>query len=765
MPSVSRRLALAQTRRHAWRLAILGGVAVTVGYFLLPPAARTDAYHAFALGAAVLVGFGVVLQQPRARNAWLMLALGVAVYVLGDLIYDDLAANGDTGPTLADVAYLSAMTLLIVAAARIHGTRQRERLDPAFLDAGLVAAAVGLVAWLVVIAPAIRGVTDPGSALVTAAYPILDVAIIGIVVRQLLAGLDRNPSSLLLAAGLAAFTLADLAFANASLDGSYSTGDVIDAGWLVGYVGIAAAALHPAMARSPDPLRRSGAPVGIGRLVLIAAALGLVVVALVGMPRQYPAEVLVSSAGAMLIVGLVVARLLGGLEHSWRLLREAEGLRLELARQANTDPLTGLPSRAAFGERLQTAIDEGPVGIIFLDLDGFKQVNDGYGHAAGDSLLVGVAERLRRSLRGDDVVARLGGDEFGVLLAGYGAEQEATRVASRLLESLAPPFSIADLSVGIGASAGVTVGPRGGSAAELLREADVAMYEAKRRGGGVEVFEAGAHTAVMRGYRLASDLPGAIERNQLELVYQPIVELDTRRVVALEALLRWRHPEEGLLPPARFIPVAERSDLISALDAWALRAAASQVATWRRGGAAAGDVPMHVNVSAHGLEASRAEDARAAVQGAGIDPSDIVLEVTETRRLERETARTAFEALRAIGFRVALDDFGSRYAVLSELVELPVDAVKLDRAFVASLGDARRLRFLAGLVGALSSLGLDIIAEGIETVEDEHVVGWAGVRHAQGYLFGRPVSAPTVISLFETTTHPALMSRPSPATA
>lgn len=765
MRSVSRRLVLAQTRRHAWRLATLGGVAVTIGYFLLPPAARTDAYHLFALGAAVLVAAGVALQRPRARNPWLVLALGVAVYVLGDLIYDDLVSPGDAGPTLADVAYLCGMALLIVAAARIHGTSQRERLDPAILDAWLVAAAIGLLAWLAVIAPAIRDATDPAAALVTAAYPILDATIIGIVAHHLLAGTDRNPSALLLAAGLAAFTLADLAYAMASLDGSYVTGDPIDAGWLLGYVAIAGAALHPAMARAPDPLRPRAAHLSIGRLVLIAAALGVVAVALVGMPRQDASEVLVSSAGALLIVGLVVVRLLGGLQTSGRLLREAEGLRVELARQTNTDALTGLPSRSAFTQRLEAAIEQGPVGVIFVDLDGFKQVNDGYGHAAGDKLLVGVAERLRHAVRGDDVVARLGGDEFGVLLAGRRVEQDATGVAARLVESLTPPFSIADINVAIGASAGVAVGPRGGSAAELLREADVAMYEAKRRGGGVEVFEAGTHTVVMHGYRLASDLPGAVERDELELMYQPIVELETRRIIALEALLRWRHPEEGLLPPSRFIPVAERSDLVAALDGWALRTAAEQLARWQRAGAAAGDVSMHVNISAHGLEARRADQAMAVVRAAGIAPSEIVLEIAETRRLEKASARAAFEALRAAGFRVALDDFGSRYAVLAEIVELPVDAVKLDRSFVACLGDARRMRFLAGLVGALSSLGLDVIAEGIETEEDEQAASWADIRHSQGYRFGRPMPATSVTDLFVATASRGFAAGPLPAPA
>jgi diguanylate cyclase (GGDEF)-like protein len=748
MRSVSRRLVLAQTRRHAWRLATIGGVAVTIGYFLLPPEARTDAYHLFALGAVVLVSAGVALQRPRARNPWLVLALGVAFYVLGDLIYDGLAATGDPGPTLADAAYLSGMALLIVATARLHVTSQRERLDPALLDAWLVAAAVGLLAWLAVIAPTLRDATDPGAAMVAAAYPVLDATIIGILAHHLMTGTDRNPSALLLVAGLAAFTMADLAFAKASLDGSYVTGDPIDAGWLLGYVAIAAAALHPAMARAPDPRQERTAHLGPGRLILIVAALSVVAVALVGMPGQTASEVLVSSAGALLIVGIVVARLLGGLERSGRLLREAEGLRLELSRRANTDALTGLPNRAAFTQGLESAIDQRAVGIIFIDLDGFKQVNDGYGHAAGDRLLVGVAERLRHALRGDDVVARLGGDEFGVLLAGGKVELEATGVAARLVEALTPPFGIGEVSVTIGASVGVAVGPRGGSAAELLREADVAMYEAKRRGGGVEVFEAGTHTVVMHGYRLASDLPGAIERDELELVYQPIVELQTRRIVALEALLRWRHPEEGLLPPSRFIPLAERSDLVTALDGWALRAAAAQLATWQRSGDAAGDVAMHVNISAHGLEARRADDAQASVRAAGIEPSEIVLEITETRRLERASARAAFEALRAIGFRVALDDFGSRYAVLAEIVELPVDAVKLDRTFVACHGDARRMRFMSGLVGALSSLGLDVIAEGLETDEDEQAASWAEIRHAQGYRFGRPVSASVVPDLF-----------------
>jgi diguanylate cyclase (GGDEF)-like protein len=576
----------------------------------------------------------------------------------------------------------------------------------------------------------------------------LDVAMIAVVARRLLSRDGRDPSALLLATGLAAFTLADIVYAGATLDGRYATGNPIDAGWLIGYVLIAASALHPSMRREAAVTPPADEPLGRARVAMIVVALVVAIVALVEIPLRRADDVVVSLTGALLLVGLVVARLVGALRRSGRLLSEATVLRSELAVQASIDALTGLPNRAAFLARVDAALAAEGGTVAFLDLDGFKQVNDGFGHGVGDALLAACGQRLQGVLRTDDMLARLGGDEFAVLLPVGTGDDGARVIAGRMLDALDAPVMIDGTSVRVTASVGLAHAGRGASASSLLREADVAMYEAKRRGGGcVERFDTGAHAGVMRGYRTASELPRALERDEMELEYQPIVELPSHRVVALEALLRWRHPEEGLLPPQRFIPIAERSDLIAALDRWALGESARQIARWRSDDVAAAALPVHVNLSAQGLGAAHAAEAARIVRAAYVDPARIILEVTETAPLERRGAREALDALRAVGFRLALDDFGTRYSVLAGLAELPFDRIKLDRSFVASADDGRRVRFLAGIVRLLEDLGVDVVAEGIETEAEERVASCAGVRLAQGFRFARPMSTHAIARL------------------
>ena len=432
-------------------------------------------------------------------------------------------------------------------------------------------------------------------------------------------------------------------------------------------------------------------------------------------------------------------------EHASLALTDAKTVEVALY-QAVHDSLTDLPNRTLFTDRLQHALDRGSrssagVAVLFMDLDRFKTVNDSLGHAAGDELLVETARRLRECIRPGDTAARLGGDEFAVLLEGASAS-ESTHVAARILATLEEPFVLADREVIVSASIGIAMGAVPGD--DPLRDADLAMYRAKAAGKGrYELFESGMHAAVVERLELEGDLQGAAARGELLLHYQPIVELETGRVTSLEALIRWRHPTRGLLPPAAFIPLAEETRQMPALGRWVLGAACRQAAAWREihGGA----TPLvTVNLSAHELGAPEiVEDVQAALAAAALPPSALMLEITETV-LMHDISATAHKLgrLKHLGVRLAVDDFGTGYSSLQYLRRFPIDFLKIDKVFVDDLDDGDGDSSLArAIIDLGESFHLDVIAEGIEHESQRERLLELGCRLGQGYLFTRPVDA------------------------
>jgi diguanylate cyclase (GGDEF)-like protein len=411
------------------------------------------------------------------------------------------------------------------------------------------------------------------------------------------------------------------------------------------------------------------------------------------------------------------------------------------------DNLTGLPNRSFFLDQLQRAAEESRrhekgLALLFIDVDDFKLVNDSLGHATGDHLLRVVSERLQAATRGPDVVARLGGDEFAVLLKDC-PETEARRIAQRVLDAMAEPVMLTT-RLHVSASVGVLwVQSPQESAEDLLRDADVAMYRAKSDGKGRSViFEHGMRADILERIQLEADLRAAVEAgDQLVLHYQPIVDVSTGVVVGTEALLRWEHPERGLLQPASFISLAEEAGLIGDLGEWALRTACSEAAEWRQERVMR-DVGVTVNVSPNQLRsAGLANQVAAALAETGLPASALTLEITEST-LVRDVEATVAELTRckALGVRLAVDDFGTGYSSLSYLASLPLDVLKVDRVFVAAMGRPERGRVLAPAIMALAqSLELLAIAEGVETEEQWHALRALGCERAQGYLFSPPV--------------------------
>jgi diguanylate cyclase (GGDEF)-like protein len=429
---------------------------------------------------------------------------------------------------------------------------------------------------------------------------------------------------------------------------------------------------------------------------------------------------------------------------------------LGLRRLAHTDPLTGLANRLSLADRIEMAVDGlafSPPGIalLMLDLDGFKAVNDTYGHAIGDELLMMVARRLRGSLRPADLVARLGGDEFAVLLERVDHHQ-ALAAAQRLQIAVNAPFAFSRGTISLSASIGLMHASEARGTLDLMRDADVAMYRAKADGKNrIVSFEPAMQARVARRLRLETELRRSVDNGDFVLHYQPLVDLETLEVVGAEALLRWRHPERGLLLPTAFVDIAEDTGLILPLGRWVLEQAATDAATWQ----AAADREFSVSAN---LSPSQLHDPDlvaivvAILQDADVSPDSLIVEITENLLLkDAELARSRLAALRSVGVRVAVDDFGTGYSSFAYLDRYPVDILKIDRSFVGSLGGRPRAAVLVqSILDLATAFDLQTVAEGIETTEQLRTLRSLGCRYGQGFRFAVPRPAEQITAMLAT---------------
>ena len=423
----------------------------------------------------------------------------------------------------------------------------------------------------------------------------------------------------------------------------------------------------------------------------------------------------------------------------------------ELARSARHDALTGLPNRLQLAEHLEAALRSGaPTSLLLVDLDGFKSINDTLGHSVGDEVLCGVADRLRRAVRGGDLAVRLGGDEFAVVVAG--GEAAGRRTAERVLEAIRPAFPHGDRELFLTASIGVASASGSATGAgDLLRHADLAMYRAKNAGkNDVCVHDAASHDAIEGRMRLATDLPGALERGELVLHYQPVHSIrGGRSVVAVEALMRWQHPTMGQVPPGDFIPLAERSGLIVPIGAWALDEACRQLHEWDDQLGDGSDLQMSVNVSARQLtEGGFPAMVAQTLTRHGVAAGRLVVEITESMLVEDLRSEDGcLTELKRIGVQLAVDDFGTGYSSLSYLPRFPVDQLKIDRSLVEQIDQPRGLAVAAGIIDLARVLGLEPVAEGIEHAHQLDALGALGCTLGQGFHLARPAPAASITRL------------------
>jgi diguanylate cyclase (GGDEF)-like protein/PAS domain S-box-containing protein len=449
-------------------------------------------------------------------------------------------------------------------------------------------------------------------------------------------------------------------------------------------------------------------------------------------------------------------------------LTERKQFERQLVHLANHDPLTNLPNRKFFRERLGISLDEAALNgeqlaVLFLDLDRFKLINDTFGHALGDKLLLMVAERLAGCFRKGDILARLGGDEFVVLLQGLSGTQDAALVAQKIMDAFARAFQLDAHEVFVSASIGIAFYPSDAiDAGNLIRCADNAMYQAKEQGLGYQFYRPDLENLSSERLTLENSLRRALERDELRLYYQPKVDLASGAVIGLEALLRWAHPVRGMIPPDQFIPLAEETGLIIPIGEWVLRTACLQIKAWQAEGMPF--LPVAVNLSARQFRQFSAsgeatgihnlvETIERVLEETGVDPSCLELEITESILMQNlSTAAVTLQALSAKGIRIFIDDFGTGYSSLSYLKRLPIDTIKIDKSFVGDImTDPDDAAIVTAIIAMAHSLRLKVVAEGVETQEQFNFLLERGCDAMQGYFFSKPLPAKEIFPFLRST--------------
>ncbi len=438
----------------------------------------------------------------------------------------------------------------------------------------------------------------------------------------------------------------------------------------------------------------------------------------------------------------------------------------ELLHSAFHDALTSLPNRAFFMDRLKHALaevkkgDGYSFGVLFLDLDRFKVVNDSLGHQIGDQLLVAAARRLDSCLRPGDIVARLGGDEFAIILDHVKHVSDATQAAERIRERLSMPFNLSGHEVFISASIGIALNQTGSDEPdEILRNADTAMYRAKDQGRGCfELFEKSMHVRNAALSQLETGLRRALARNEFRVHYQPIISLETWRINGFEALLRWEHPEHGYISPLKFIPVAEESGLIIQIGQWVLREACQQLKVWQE--QFPSDPPLSISVNLSGKQFSQPDLIQCISQTlseTGLDANSLKIEITESAIIENiDDAAMMLKQIKALGVRLSLDDFGTGYSSLSYLHRFPIDTLKIDRSFVSRINLPKNAEIVKTILTLAGNLGMDVVAEGVETREQVLQLTGLNCEYVQGYLLSKPIDGRAMRELISEIYHKGL---------
>lgn len=735
------------------------GTAAIGVFYLLPAAgvAQCVVLCSVNLASAVVASVTAARVRRHAGRLWIGLAVGQWFALAANApyyAYPLVTGTRLSFPTAVDALFLATYPSYVFALWALAKKRSGDDGRGEMLDALIVFLAGGSVMWTLALAPALHssGLSVFGH-VVAPMYPVMDLALFAVLAR-LLIGWGRNGAFRLILGSFMALQFSDLLYHTLLANGTFHIGGPNDGLWMLSYLLIAAAGLHPAARTLGQPTEATAQRISRGRPLFLAAAL-LVGPALLVTRHQDRLVLGCLTALTLLLVVLRMA-LLNRRLASARLALEQKAV--ELRHQALHDSLTGLASRALLIERTEQMLARArrrrvPVTAMYVDIDDFKHVNDTLGHAGGDEVLKAVADRMRSVVREEDTVGRMGGDEF-VILIDDDQDPPAEQIAERTLEALRRPINLVESATGrtvsITASAGIATGEQG-NADDLLREADFALYEAKARGKNRHAsFEPRMEREETDRLALQSDLARALQEEQLFLLYQPTVDLQRELITGVEALLRWRHPQRGLVTPDIFIPLAEANGTIASIDHWVLRTACVQAGEWHRQGR---KLAMSVNISASQLnDAGLLAEVRDALVLSGLEAKWLTLEITETALVrDPDAAAETLHALKALGVRIAVDDFGTGYSSLSLLHQLPVDVLKIDRSFVENIAHSPQSQaLLRTFVQLGETLGLETLGEGIEDREQLQRLQQAHCDLGQGFLFSQPVPAAAIEDLAPT---------------
>lgn len=767
-------------RANTWKYALVGGLPAIACYFALPNATSQDAlYSTLGTLSVVAIMVGVGLQRPADRLGWYCLVLAGTCFTLGDDTWDFyplVLHRAVPFPSFADALYLAGYPFLFAGVLRLTRDPDRSFRREHIADAAIVSMGALAISWHFLMNSYVHDATmSTGGMLVNLAYPIMDVALLFIVFRALIFGSSKETFHVLVAMAMIVMFVADFIYELLILHNNYATGSFVDGLYLLEYVLIAAAALHPSMAAGclqPEVIgSESDAEESASRRRLpIVVVAGFIPPTMLIVTEAFgePVNVLVLACLSVAVFAVICLRVawmidrINGqslqirakvleIKESVRELEASHLLRDELETnlryRAFHDDLTGLANRAMLRDRVEQSLASKPrtgeaVALCLGDLDGFKTVNDTLGHAVGDAVLLKVGDLLRSIVRPGDTVARLGGDEFAVLMLDVGDPAIANEFANRVIATLHDAGEREEHLAGISISVGVAVADSSTSAEELISQADAAMYEAKANGkSGVEVFEPGMKTRIVERFELIRGFRGALERSEFHLDFQPIYSLHDARLHGFEALVRWQHPTRGLVPPLDFIPIAEETGFIVPLGRWILVEACERLAEW----SGVTDMPLTlaVNLSRRQLVSPHLlDDVRTALALTGIDPRQLVLEVTESVLMQNpKQAFMALTELRALGIGISVDDFGTGYSSLSHLQRFPVDVLKIDKSFVDPLNECEpsSTALVTSIIELAHSLNLEVVAEGIEREDQFGRLLELSCDFGQGYLMAKPL--------------------------
>jgi diguanylate cyclase (GGDEF)-like protein len=719
-----------------WWLFPLFGTAACLAYFLVPAGAWSDSvFVAVGTTSIAAIVVGIRTNRPTSVTPWVVIAVGSGLWVLGDFAF--LVMSGGTGqpPTssLPDVVYLLGYPALASGLyLLVHQYWRRGELGHV-ANSAIVMIAFGLLMWVFVVRPTTVDISTT-QGLISAAYPAMDVYLLGLLVHLVGTTQWKSVAFRLLTAAIVLVLAADTATNIVTLS---ATPHVVDVGYLAYYVLVGTAALHPSMSTlTPLAPRSENSSVNASFslptiAVLTVSTLTVPVVMAVLLLKDVP----VANWGwgvvvcATLLIGLVVARVV-------ELLRLLDVQARSLRTVAHTDLLTGLPNR--LGIEIWAEKEAGPLTFLLLDIDRFHDINDTLGHAIGDQVLQVVGGRLEKSVGSDGIVGRLGADEFAAVLRGE--ESRAREIALKMTSALSSPVSVRGARLLVEASIGIASHAAHGIDV-LIQQANLAMRAAKIAQPRLASYEPSMDRDNREQLLLLSELTEAIEEERLEVYYQLQADLRSMTVVGVEALLRWNHPERGLLEPDLFIPMAERTGLVRPLFDFVLNEALSQRRGWYEQGV---DLHMSVNISTRNLvDSGFVQQVQSALERAAALPETLTIEITEgTAMTDLPGAVAMLNDLRDLGITLAIDDYGTGYSSLAYVQQLPVQQLKIDKAFVRNMATVPAHRVIVRSTIELAiSLGLTVTAEGVEDRETGRELSRMGCHYIQGYDLGRPIPA------------------------